>query len=166
MAFYTEDTLRNKANRIGFQIEKGFQHDEDGDPIKTATGRITGYQVKNLEDGSYVWGSRIEGGADHLWTLDDVENFLRDEYNNRGLQFTMNNKEDTKMAVYSESTLRKKAREIGWSIKKDTIKDGSSCYPVYWLIDDENHIEMLRQSSLGEVEDCLHKAYEELGLKW
>ena len=87
MAFLTEDTLRNRAKRIGVQIEKGFQHDEDGNTIKTATGRLTGFQVKNLEDGSYVWGSKIEGGADHLWTLDEVENFLRSIYEERGLKW-------------------------------------------------------------------------------
>ena len=87
MAFLTEDTLRNRAKKIGFQIEKGFQHDEDGDTITAAIGRITGYQVKNLEDGSYVWGSKIEGGADHLWTLDEVENFLRSIYEERGLKW-------------------------------------------------------------------------------
>lgn len=87
MAFYTEDTLRNRAQQIGFQIEKGFQHDEHGETIKTATGRIAGYQVKDLNDGSYVWGSNVEGGADHLWSLDDVENFLRDAYADRGLEW-------------------------------------------------------------------------------
>ncbi|MBQ9040959.1 MAG: hypothetical protein IJ119_15955 [Clostridia bacterium] len=70
------------------------------------------------------------------------------------------------MATYSESTLRKKAQIIGWSIRKDTIKDGSSCYPAYWLIDEENHTEVLTQVSIGEVEDCIHKAYEESGMKW
>jgi len=88
MAFYTEDTLRNRAKKIGFQIEKGFQHDENGDTVcREYQGRVSGYQVKNLEDGSYVWGSMIEGGADHLWTLDEVENFLRDAYEERGLKW-------------------------------------------------------------------------------
>lgn len=88
MAFYSEATLRKRAKEIGFQIEKGFQHDDFGDIVERKyIGRITGYQVKDIEEGSYVWGSRIEGGADHIWTLDEVENFLRNAYEERGLKW-------------------------------------------------------------------------------
>lgn len=85
---YSEDTLRKRAKKIGFQIEKGFHHNDDGEIVRREwQGRIVGYQVKDLSDGSYVWSSNIEGGADHCWSLDEVENFLRDAYRDRGLEW-------------------------------------------------------------------------------
>lgn len=88
MSVYSEGTLRKRAYKIGFKIEKGFHHDEDGNLVtREYYGRVTGYQVKDLNDGSYVSDSNIEGGSDYCWNLDMVEDFLKSEYENRGLKW-------------------------------------------------------------------------------
>ena len=81
---YTEGTLRRKAYNIGYQVQKDFQHfgryvyhDSYGD-------RYTGYMVRDLRTGFYEWGC-YDSNFDHLWDLDDVADFLKGEYEARGL---------------------------------------------------------------------------------
>ena len=81
---YSESTLRRKANNIGYQVEKGYQH-FNCKVFRNCNGeRYTGYRVKDLSTGFYEWGSYNEH-FDHLWDLDDVAKFLADEYEARGL---------------------------------------------------------------------------------
>jgi hypothetical protein len=81
---YSESTIRRKAYSIGYQVTKGCQHfgrnvlyDLNGD-------RLTGYMVKDLHTGLYEWGC-YDSNYDHLWDLDDVAEFLKDEYQAREL---------------------------------------------------------------------------------
>ena len=81
---YTEGTIRRKAYNIGYQVQKGFQHfgrfvyrDSYGD-------RYTGYMLRDLRTGFYEWGC-YDSNFDHLWDLDDVADFLKGEYEARGL---------------------------------------------------------------------------------
>ena len=88
MSFYTEDTLRRRAYKVGFKIEKGFQHDDDGNVIiRKGQGHISGYQVKDLKDGSYVFDSNFEGASNYRWDIDMVEDFLKGEYEKRGIKW-------------------------------------------------------------------------------
>ena len=76
---YSESTIRRKAYKIGYHVEKGFQHlgksvfrDCDGDCY-------CGYMVKHMDTGLYMSGCFNEN-FDHLWTLNDVIVFLREKY--------------------------------------------------------------------------------------
>lgn len=84
MLKYCESTLRRRAYKIGYQVKKGFQHlgrnvyhDQYGD-------RYSGYMVRDLHTGFYEWDG-YNSNFDFLWTLEDVENFLREQYEALGL---------------------------------------------------------------------------------
>ena len=83
---YSESTLRRRAYDIGFQVEKGFQHFHEFIYHNSYDERFTGYMVKDLDTGFYEWGSYNEN-FDHLWDLDDVAEFLMQEYEARGLEW-------------------------------------------------------------------------------
>lgn len=77
---YSESTLRKKAAAAGYSIEKGFQHYHNGTIVTNWNGeRFTGYNVKNLATGFYEWGC-YDNNYDHLWQLEDVEEFLKKIY--------------------------------------------------------------------------------------
>lgn len=84
MQKYSESTLRRRAYKIGYQIQKGFRHfgrfvyhDPYGD-------RFSGYMVKDLQSGFYEWGG-YNSNFDFLWDLEDVEDFLKEQYELLGL---------------------------------------------------------------------------------
>ena len=84
MLKYSESTLRRRAYKIGYQVQKGFQHygkfvyhDQYGD-------RFSGYMVKDLQTGLYEWDG-FDSNFDFLWTIEDVEDFLRERYEALGL---------------------------------------------------------------------------------
>lgn len=81
--------LRKKAAKVGYGINKGFQHWlSEGYPIfRDCYGdRSIGYNVIDWSTGFNVWGS-YNNMMDHLWNLDDVEEFIKGEYERLGLSF-------------------------------------------------------------------------------
>ena len=84
MSIYSESTIYKKAKRIGYSIQKGKVHYmHTSYPVFSD---YVGYNVIDNHINCMVWGCYNEV-FDHLWSLDDVENFLRDKYRNLGLQF-------------------------------------------------------------------------------
>ena len=81
---YSESTIRRKAYRIGYQVQKGFQHFRREVLYDLNGERYTGYMIKDLNTGYYVWSCYNEN-FDHLWNLDDVVEFLEGEYESLGL---------------------------------------------------------------------------------
>lgn len=81
-----ERVLRKKAEVAGFSVRKGFCHYlYNGAVMKDQFGnREIGYSVMNMSTGFYVWGC-YNANFDNLWSLEDVENFLRDQYIKSGL---------------------------------------------------------------------------------
>ena len=88
MCTYSEKTLYKKARAAGYRIEKGFQHNPVNGAIWTYSDgqRETGYLVIDLATNTWVWGSYNEI-VDHAWTLEDVEEFLKEVYESNGLKF-------------------------------------------------------------------------------
>jgi hypothetical protein len=81
---YSISTLRRRAYEIGYQVKKGFQHygmyvyhDQYGD-------RYPGYMVIDLQTGFPVWGS-YDSNFDFLWSIEDVDDFLKEQYEAQGL---------------------------------------------------------------------------------
>lgn len=83
---YSLSTIRRKAYNINLQVEKGFQHFRDEVYYDADGKRQTGYMVLDLEIGYYVKGCYDEW-FDHLWDLDDVVKFLKEEYEALGLDW-------------------------------------------------------------------------------
>lgn len=86
---YCEKTLRYKAKRIGYALERGYRHyvGFNGEIVKDSHGKpIEGYDVFDLQTGLYVYPS-YNDVFDHLFTLEDVESFLRNEYKTQGIAF-------------------------------------------------------------------------------
>ena len=84
MATYSEGTIYKKARNIGYSVKKGKVHFMHSDyPVYSDE---IGYNVIDDQLNCMVWGCYNEV-FDHLWSLEDVENFLRDEYRYLGLQF-------------------------------------------------------------------------------
>ncbi len=81
---YSESTIRRKAYKIGYQVTKGFQHFRRNVWHNSYGERFTGYMVKDLHTGLCEWGC-YDSNFDHLWDLDDVEEFLQGEYEAREL---------------------------------------------------------------------------------
>lgn len=76
----TETTLRKRAANAGYKISKGFQHYHNGAIVANWNGeRFTGYNVIDLATGYPVQGC-YDNNCDHLWNLEDVEQFLKDVY--------------------------------------------------------------------------------------
>ena len=77
----SEKTLRRRAIRLGYSVSKGYQRylrkpnpicrDYNGEPI-------TGYNVTDLRLNCLVWPC-FDEARDHLFTLTDVVDFLREE---------------------------------------------------------------------------------------
>ncbi|MDY2627013.1 MAG: hypothetical protein SOW08_01660 [Lachnospiraceae bacterium] len=82
---YTIQTLRKRAKAAGYSIHHGFQHIFcEGYPV--APDRSTGYLVINEVTGCGEPGS-YNSGRDHLWQLEDVEEFLKGVYEENGLDW-------------------------------------------------------------------------------
>lgn len=81
---YSERTLRRRAYKIGYQVVKGFQHFGRYVYHTSYGERFTGYMVRDLRSGIYEWGS-YDQNFTHLWDLDDVAEFLMEEYEARGM---------------------------------------------------------------------------------
>lgn len=76
---YSLTTLRKRAYEAGYRIEKGFQHYMYNNAVcRDCNGdAYTGYNV--WESGCY------DSNYDHLCTLEDVEEFLKEAYERAGL---------------------------------------------------------------------------------
>ena len=85
---YTIQTLRKRAKAAGYSIHHGFQHYlADGSVYTNIYGeRFTGYEVTNLTTGYPEWGC-YNNNFDHLWQLEDVEEFLKGVYEENGLNW-------------------------------------------------------------------------------
>lgn len=81
-----EKSIYKKAAEVGYKVSKGFVHYlYNGSVMSDALGnRKTGYDVTDMTTGFSVWGSYNET-FDHLWSLKDVENFIRSVYETNGL---------------------------------------------------------------------------------
>lgn len=84
MSTYSISTLRRRAHKIGYHVQKGFRHfhqyvyhDEYGD-------RFPGYMVMDLQTGFYEWGG-YDSNFSFLWDIEDVEDFLKEQYEALGL---------------------------------------------------------------------------------
>ena len=88
MTKYSLATIRRKALNAGYRVEKGFQHYLCNDSVCTDWNgeRLTGFNVWDSTINAYVWGC-YNDNYDHLWTLQDVENFLKSEYDKVGLEY-------------------------------------------------------------------------------
>ena len=85
---YSLTTLRKRAYEAGYRIEKGFQHYMYNDAVcRYCNGdAYTGYNVWDLSNNQLVWGSGCyDRNYDHLCTLEDVEEFLKEAYERAGL---------------------------------------------------------------------------------
>lgn len=76
---YCEQTLRRKADKIGYKVEKGFQHYRGFVFQPTGCNRCTGYMVWDQSTGLYVPGCYDEN-FDFQWDLEHVEMFLKKRY--------------------------------------------------------------------------------------
>ena len=86
---YCEKTLRKRAEKIGYAIEKGYQHYMafDGAVFRDCNGKPrTGYNVIHLETNCLVYPC-YNGAFDHLFDIEDLESFLKTEYQKLGLTF-------------------------------------------------------------------------------
>lgn len=88
MYMYSLTTLRKRAYEAGYRIEKGFQHYMYNNAVcRDCNGdAYTGYNVWDLSTNMCVWESGCyDSNYDHLCTLEDVEEFLKAEYEKAGL---------------------------------------------------------------------------------
>lgn len=85
---YCERTLRRKALNIGYEIHKGYVHYiYNGTVFKNSAGKKqAGYSVMDLSTGFYIYGC-YDSLFDNLWSLHDVENFLKKQYNHHKLNW-------------------------------------------------------------------------------
>ena len=79
----SEITLRRRADKIGYRVTKGFQHcgrgvfhDQNGD-------RTTGYMIVDMRTNLVIAGTN----ATFDYSLDDVEDILKDRYQQFGLSW-------------------------------------------------------------------------------
>lgn len=88
MTKYTLATIKKRAFGVGYRVEKGFQHYlYNGAFVTDYRGnRYRGYKVMNLSNGLYEWGS-YNDLFDYLWTLEDVEKFLKSVYKAARLEY-------------------------------------------------------------------------------
>ena len=84
---YNEKTIRKKAAEAGYRVSKGFSHYHSGGISTWGDGtRDTGYNVEDLSTGFLVWGC-YDNIRDHIWSLEDVDAFLREEYQRYDLAY-------------------------------------------------------------------------------
>lgn len=83
---FTENTLRNRAHKIGYHVKKGFQHFGNQVFYNSYGERSTGYMVMDLSNGYYIWDGYNEN-FDFRWSLEDVEDFLKEQYEMLGLEW-------------------------------------------------------------------------------
>ena len=88
MSKYTERTLRNRAKKIGFTVEKGYQSylQKSWGTVKVSNGnRITGYSLYSPEGIEVNAPFESTACHDHEMTMDELESYLQNLYEERGL---------------------------------------------------------------------------------
>lgn len=81
---FSEQTIYKKARAIGYHVHKGKVHYLSNNyPVYSDE---VGYNVVDDSTGLTVWGC-FNNVFDHQWTLEDVEDFLKKEYDCLGLSF-------------------------------------------------------------------------------
>ena len=84
---YKEKKARKKAYEAGYKVSKGFQHYNNGAVCRDCNGEAyTGYMVLDLTTNTYVWDCYNEH-FDNLWTLEDVEDFIKGKYEEAGIKY-------------------------------------------------------------------------------
>lgn len=82
-----ERKARKKGLEAGYKVSKGFQHYHNGGIVTNWNGeRFTGYDVRDLSTNCSVWDC-YDANCDHLWTIEDVEEFLKGVYKKSGLKY-------------------------------------------------------------------------------
>lgn len=82
-----EHKARRKGREAGYRVSKGFQHYHNGGIVTNWNGeRFTGFDVTDMSTGYSVWGC-YDANCDHLWMIDDVEEFLKNVYEKNGLKY-------------------------------------------------------------------------------
>ena len=80
----SEKSLRKRADAIGYRLEKGFIRQlVEGYPV---WDREVGYNIIDTTNNCLVWGC-YNDVFDHLFTLEDVEDFIRSKYVGSGLKW-------------------------------------------------------------------------------
>ena len=90
MCKYSERTIYKKALNAGYKVEKGFQHYHYNNAIYTNWNgeRFSGYNVWDLSKNCLEWESGCyDNNYDHLCTLEDVEIFVKAQYEKAGLEY-------------------------------------------------------------------------------
>ena len=80
---YSESTLRRRAYKIGYQVMKGFTRYYGVVDYDWSGERSTGYMIKDLSYGFCVDG--FANNYEFLMTIEDVEDFLKEQYEAQGL---------------------------------------------------------------------------------
>lgn len=85
---YCEKTLRRRALNIGYEIHKGYVHYiYNGAVFKdNADNKQIGYSIMDLSTGLYIYGC-YNNLFDNLWTLQDTEKFLKEQYKRHKLKW-------------------------------------------------------------------------------
>ena len=83
---YVLSTIRKKAEKINYHVEKGFQHCRDAVIYDRNGNRQSGYMVMDYSVNAYVHGCYNEF-YDYLWDLNDVVEFLQKQYELLGLDW-------------------------------------------------------------------------------
>ena len=88
MSNYSIQTIRKKAYEVGYKVSKGFQHYMFGGAVVRDCNRAayTGYIVEDMTTGLLVWGC-YDANYDHLWTIEDVEEFIKGEYKKSEIEY-------------------------------------------------------------------------------
>ena len=90
MTKYSERTIYKKALKVGYRVEKGFQHYHcNGAVYANWNGeRFTGYNVWDMSTNTLVWDSGCyDSNFDHLCTLAEVESFIKSVYEKADLEY-------------------------------------------------------------------------------
>lgn len=87
MCKYSLETIRKKAYKIGYRVNKGFRRYHNGGLWRDWNGvPRTGYNVVDLSQNILVWDC-YDSNYDHLWTLEDVEEFIKGEYEKAEIEY-------------------------------------------------------------------------------
>lgn len=87
MTKYKLNTMRRKAYKLNYKISKGFQRYWGGDIYRNYYGEpFSGYNVIDLRTGHLVYDC-YNSNYDHVWKLEDVEDFLKSEYKKAGMTY-------------------------------------------------------------------------------
>jgi hypothetical protein len=84
MSKHKESTIYKKARNIGYSINKGKVHFLSAEyPVYCDD---VGFNVIDNQTGFTIWGC-YNNVLDHLWSLEDVETFLKEQYESLGMEY-------------------------------------------------------------------------------